>query len=45
VFNTTEVPGIYINEIDCVEGSRFDEIKELFDIPRGKRITGKNVKF
>jgi hypothetical protein len=40
VFNVTQVPGIYINETDCVEGSRFDEIKELFDIPRAKRITG-----
>jgi hypothetical protein len=40
VFNVTESAGIYINETECVASERFDEIKQLFDIPRGKRITG-----
>jgi len=40
VYNSTEVPGIYINETECVPEERLDEIKELFDIPTGKRITG-----
>ena len=40
VYNVTKMPGIYINETDCVDADRFDDIKQLFDIPRGKRVTG-----
>jgi hypothetical protein len=41
VNNVTKVSGIFVNETDCKPADHFDDIKNLFDIPREKRITCK----
>ncbi len=43
LFFLREEDGIYINERECVELERKNEINSLFDVPIGKRKTGKKL--